>query len=92
MGSFGDADKGLASYRRVAQTLRGTAPPDILPAAFAKLAAGMNPTDVRFWGSADMSRHIFPIISDAIGPGADIRPRVKRFWLGSLNALMSWIS
>ena len=50
MGSFGDADKGLASYPRVAQALRGTAPSDILPAAFAKLAAGMNPTDVRFWG------------------------------------------
>lgn len=50
MGSFGDADKGLASYPRVAQALRGTAPSDILPAAFAKLAAGMNPTDVRFGG------------------------------------------
>jgi hypothetical protein len=48
MGSFGDADKGLASYPRVAQALRGTAPPNIFLAAFAKLAAGTNPTDVRF--------------------------------------------
>jgi hypothetical protein len=68
MGSFRDADKGLASYPRVGQALRGTAPPDIFQAAFAKLAAGMNPTDVRFWGSPDMRRRIIPITSVAYDP------------------------
>jgi hypothetical protein len=33
-----------------------------------KLAAGVNPNDVRFRGDADISRWVAPIVSDAIDP------------------------